>query len=144
MKYLAVLVLILSGCCTTRESTRTSHRDSLIVFQPSPVHVDSVLPGPIVYLPSPCDTGAILNLLGGFEVAGNSQDSTAHYRAKYNALSRRFELAVTHQPETKLIPVDNSIVSTYTQGVPFIQILGYTAIGMFVMLGIVVAIKGFL
>jgi hypothetical protein len=142
MRYL-LIAFILIGCCTTKETLTVSHRDTVIVYQPEPINVDTLLQQyPYLFkYNAQCDTSGILQKYGGFFFEGHLTDSLAAYRIGWNAASRQLTFSENRPAETKIITIDNSSSKTTVQKTPFMVILGYAACGAFIMLGIIVIIK---
>lgn len=140
--FIVLVSVLLGGCCTTKESQTFSHKDSTVV--PPPMGLDTTLPVIINYVPvSTCDSGSIWyawnKRYGGFDV--QQKDTSGNYwRIQWNAVTRKLNALLQEAP--RIIAIDNTTGTTVIETVPFIKILGYVAIGMFIVIGFVFGLKG--
>ena len=126
MKFSFFFILLLAGCCTSKETITIVKRDTVVSFLPSPVRVDTVIR---------------VESSGSFHVSGYSPDSTATYQAGWDAASHHFTMTTDHKPIEKTFTIETDRTDTKVIKTLFIVILGYCACGALAMLGIGIAIK---
>jgi hypothetical protein len=135
------LIGLLSGCCAIKESTTTTIRDSVIVFQPEPINIDSLYAQYPYLFNAQCDTLAILAKYGAVEF--EREDSSGYYRILWSSAERRLQFLERRKPTERVVAIDHNITNTVIQKLPFMTLLGYVGSGMLLMMGFVVALKGF-
>jgi hypothetical protein len=131
----------LTGCYAIKESTTTEQRDSVIVFQPEPINIDSLYAQYPYLFNANCDTLAILAKYGTVEF--ERTDSTGYYRILWSSALRRLQFLERRTPVEKIVQVEHNITNTVVQRLPFMTLVGYVGSGMFAMMGFIVLLKGF-
>jgi hypothetical protein len=114
MRFFICACLFLIGCGSTKEITHTEKRDQIVTFQPKPID-DTITVGELpsrLFNPQ-CDTLAILNLYGSFDV--EKEDSSYFWRAKYDATTRQLRLRERRPAEVRIVPILEVYLSKITK-----------------------------
>ncbi len=134
------LCIFLCGCCGLRNSQNThTIKDTAIVIIPPSISVDTTIDNYTPTASAICDTIAILEMYGSFNIVGT--DTSGMYIAVWNAVKRELNMAYTPKPIVKYIRTEDIYTSTIVKRPKLIEILGYAFCGLLLGFGIYLIIK---